>query len=179
MSALILISHAKEGVELARESRLNQPIIDFIEQHHGTSLMPFFYQKAMEQASGHDVSEENFRYHGPKPQSREIAICMLADSVEAASRTLGDPTHGRIKALVEKITNNKYIDSQLDECDLTLKDVTAIRDSFVRVMTGYLHSRVEYPEEQTAPAIKEKFEGTDPKVGAKAGDKNSSNSKSD
>jgi len=177
MSALVLTAHEKEGVELAREHKLNQPIIDFIEQHHGTSLMPFFYQKAMEQSSGHDASEENFRYPGPRPQSREIAICMLADSVEAASRTLTNPTHGRIKALVEKIANNKFIDSQLDECDLTLKDLHAIADSFVRVLTGYLHSRVEYPEEQTVPEIKEKFESPDTKVGAKASSKDRGNSK--
>jgi putative nucleotidyltransferase with HDIG domain len=178
MSALILTAHTREGVELARESRLNQPIIDFIEQHHGTSLMPFFYQKAMELSSGQDVSEENFRYPGPRPQSREIAVCMLADSVEAASRTLTNPTHGRIKAMVEKITNNKFIDGQLDECDLTLKDIHAITDSFVRVMSGYLHSRVEYPEEQTVPEIKEKFENTNSKDGEKAAGKNGPDPKS-
>jgi len=179
MSALILTAHAKEGVELAREHRLNQPIVDFIEQHHGTSLMPFFYQKAMEQDPNHAVGEENFRYSGPKPQSREIAICMLADSVEAASRTLTNPTHGRIKAMVEKIINNKFIDSQLNECNLTLKDMHAIADSFVRVLAGYLHSRIEYPEEQTAPEIKEKFEGTDTKVGAKTGNKGRADQGSD
>ena len=178
MSALILTAHAKEGVELAREQRLNQPIIDFIEQHHGTSLMPFFYQKAMEQDQTHSVEEDNFRYAGPRPQSRETAICMLADSVEAASRSLSNPTHGHIKAMVEKIINNKFVDSQLDECDLTLKDLHGIADSFVRVLAGYLHSRVEYPEEQTVPEIKEKFENNGSKVGAKAGNKNRADSQS-
>ncbi len=171
MSALVLTAHEKEGVELAREHRLNQPIINFIEQHHGTSLMPFFYQKAMELAPDHDVDEDTFRYGGPRPQSREIAICMLADSVEAASRTLTNPTHGRVKSMVEKIINNRFIDSQLDECDLTLKDLHGIAGSFVRVLAGYLHSRVEYPEEQTVPEIKEKFESPDTKIGAKAGSK--------
>jgi len=167
MSALILIAHVKEGVELAREHRLNQPIIELIQQHHGTSLMPYFYQKAMEQDPARSVDEENFRYPGPKPQNREAAICMLADGVEAASRALVNPTHGRIKGLVEKIINNKFVDSQLDECDLTLKDLHKIADSFVRVLAGYLHSRVEYPEEQTIPEIKEKFENIDTKISAK------------
>jgi putative nucleotidyltransferase with HDIG domain len=179
MSALVLTAHAKEGVELAREHRLNQPIADFIEQHHGNSLMPFFYQKAMELAPNHDVDETNFRYAGPRPQSRETAICMLADSVEAASRTLTNPTHGRIKTMVEKIVNNKFVDTQLDECNLTLKDLHAIADSFVRVLAGYLHSRVEYPEEQTVPEIKEKFEGTNSKVGVRNGNKNRANQSGD
>ncbi|RJP19160.1 MAG: HDIG domain-containing protein [Candidatus Abyssobacteria bacterium SURF_5] len=179
MSALILIAHVKEGVELAREHRLNLPIIELIKQHHGTSLMPYFYQKAMEQDPARSVDEENFRYPGPKPQTREAAICMLADSVEAAARTLVNPTHGRIKGLVEKIINNKFVDSQLDECDLTLKDLHKIADSFVRVLAGYLHSRVEYPEEQTIPEIKGKFESIDTKVAAKANHKNRAGSRSD
>jgi putative nucleotidyltransferase with HDIG domain len=178
MSALVLTSHEKDGIELAREHKLNQPIIDFIEQHHGTSLMSFFYQKAMEQAAGEDVDDDIFRYPGPRPQTREIAICMLADSVEAASRTLTNPTHGRIKAMVQKIINNKYDDAQLAECDLTLKDISGITDSFVRTLAGYLHSRIEYPEEQTVPEIKEKFEDSDTKVGAKSGNRNRSNKKS-
>jgi hypothetical protein len=179
MSALILIAHVKEGVELAREHRLNQPIIELIQQHHGTSLMPYFYQKAMEQDPTRGVDEENFRYPGPKAQTREAAICMLADSVEAASRALVNPTHGRIKGLVEKIINNKFVDSQLDECDLTLKDLHKIADSFVRVLAGYLHSRVEYPEEQTIPEIKEKFESIDTKISAKANNKHRAASRGD
>jgi len=179
MSALILIAHVKEGIELGKEHRLNQPIIELIQQHHGTSLMPYFYQKAMEQDPTRGVDEENFRYPGPKPQTREAAICMLADSVEAASRALVNPTHGRIKGLVEKIINNKFVDSQLDECDLTLKDLHKIADSFVRVLAGYLHSRVEYPEEQTIPEIKEKFENIDTKINAKAADKHRAASRGD
>jgi putative nucleotidyltransferase with HDIG domain len=179
MSALVLIAHVKEGVELAREYKLNQPIIDFIQQHQGTGLMPFFYRKAMEQDPEHAVDEENFRYPGPRPQSRETAICMLADAAEAASRTLSNPTHGRIKTLVEKMINNKYIDSQLDECDLTLQDITVIRDSFVMILAGFLHSRVEYPAEQTATEIKGKFEGTDTKVGAKTRNKSRADSSGD
>jgi putative nucleotidyltransferase with HDIG domain len=178
MSALVLTAHEKDGIELAREHRLNQPIIDFIEQHHGTSLMTFFYQKAMEQSGGEDVDDDIFRYPGPRPQTREIAICMLADSVEAASRTLTNPTHGRIKGIVQKIVNNKYVDAQLYESDLTLKDINGIVDSFVRTLAGYLHSRIEYPEEQTVSEIKEKFEDSDSKVGAKNGNKNRSNKES-
>lgn len=179
MSALILIAHVKEGVELAREHKLNKPIIEFIQQHHGTSLMPFFYQKALELDPAHAVDEDKFRYPGPKPQSREAAICMLADGVEAASRTLSNPTHGRIKALVEKMLNNRFIDFQLHECDLTLKDLHEIGDSFVRILAGYLHSRVEYPTEQTISEIKGKFEGTDTKVGAKTRNKSRTTSPGD
>ncbi len=179
MSALILVAHVKEGLELAREHRLNQPIIEFIQQHHGTSLMPYFYQKAMELDPTRSVDEENFRYTGPKPQTREAAICMLADGVEAASRALVNPTHGRIKGLVEKIINNKFVDSQLDECDLTLKDLHKIADSFVRVLAGYLHSRVEYPEEQTIPEIKEKFENIDTKYSPKVAPRHRAASRGD
>jgi len=148
MSALIIQSHVKDGVELARKHNMNQAIIDFVAQHHGTSLIYYFYQRALEKVKDDDtLKEEAFRYPGPKPQTKETAIVLLADAVEASSRTLTDPTPSRIKGLVQKIINNKFIDNQLDECDLTLKDLNKIAVAFVRILTGTFHTRVEYPDE--------------------------------
>jgi putative nucleotidyltransferase with HDIG domain len=148
MSALILISHIKEGVELAREHRLGQPIIDIIRQHHGTALIKFFYERAKCQAKSGDqvVEEKEFRYPGPKPQTREAGIVMLADCVEAASRTLVNPSSDRIQGLVQKLINNVFIDGQLDECELTLKNLHEIARSFTTILNGIFHHRVEYPE---------------------------------
>ncbi|HIJ87093.1 MAG TPA: HDIG domain-containing protein [Desulfuromonadales bacterium] len=148
MSALILISHIKEGAELAREHRLGQPIIDIIRQHHGTALIKFFYERAKNQAKATDqiVEEKDFRYPGPKPQTREAGIVMLADCVEAASRTLANPTSDRIQGLVQKLINNVFIDGQLDECELTLKNLHEIARSFTTILNGIFHHRVEYPE---------------------------------
>ena len=149
MSALIISKHVKDGVDLAKKHKLNNAIIDFIAQHHGDSLILYFYQKAVEKAedSGEVLKEENFRYSGPKPQTKESAIVLLADAVEAASRTLDEPTPASIRHLVKKIINNKFIDEQLDECDLTLKDIHEIADSFTRVLMGVFHTRLDYPEE--------------------------------
>jgi hypothetical protein len=153
MSALILISHVKEGVELAREHRLGRPIIDIIRQSHGTALISFFYGKAKNLATeGQTVNERDFRYPGPKPQTREAGLVMLADCVEAASRTLADPTPARIQGLVQKIINNIFIDGQLDECELTLKNLHEIAKSFNQILAGIYHHRIDYPE----PAYKEK-----------------------
>ena len=147
MSALIITNHSKDGVELAKKYKLNNAIIDFIGQHHGTSLIYYFYQRALEKVkSEKELKEEEFRYPGPKPQTKETAIVLLADSVEASSRMLSDPTPARIRGLVQKIINNKFIDGQLDECDLTLKDLNKISESFVRVLTGVFHTRLDYPE---------------------------------
>jgi cyclic-di-AMP phosphodiesterase PgpH len=148
MSALILISHIKEGTELAREKHLGQPIIDIIRQHHGTGLIKFFYDrsKTMAAASGQTVEEKDFRYPGPKPQTREAGIVMLADCVEAASRSLVNPTADRIQGMVQKIINNIFIDGQLDECELTLKNLHEIAKSFNRILNGIFHHRVDYPE---------------------------------
>jgi len=157
MSALILISHVKEGVELAKEHRLGQPIVDIIRQSHGTGLITYFYQKAKNLAAqeGKGIDEREFRYPGPKPQTREAGLVLLADHVEAASRTLADPTPARIQGLVQKIINNIFIDGQLDECELTLKNLHEIAKSFNRVLAGIYHQRIEYPE----PAFKEKEKG--------------------
>jgi len=153
MSALIIAKHVKEGEEIARKHKLNNTIIDFINQHHGDSLIAYFYQKAIERSENGTVARgENFRYAGPKPQTKESAIILLADSVEASSRALDEPTPASIRHLVRKIINNKFIDGQLDECDLTLKDMHKIADSFVRVLMGVFHTRLNYPEEKREPS---------------------------
>lgn len=148
MSALIIAKHVKEGAEIAKKYKLNSTIVDFITQHHGDSLIAYFYQKALEKSKieGSHPKERDFRYPGPKPQTKEGAIILLADAVEASSRTLDDPTPSSIKNLVRKIVNNKFIDGQLDSCDLTLRDMHKIADSFVRVLMGTFHTRMEYPE---------------------------------
>ncbi|MFA5700242.1 MAG: HDIG domain-containing metalloprotein [Desulfuromonas sp.] len=152
MSALILTAHVKDGVEIARESKLGHVLIDIIRQHHGTSLIKFFYEKAQQQAKDEVVNEQDYRYPGPKPQSREAALIMLADAVEAAGRSLSNPTSARIQGMVQKIINNIFIDGQLNECDLTLMDLHKIAKSFNRILVGIFHQRVEYPE----PAYKER-----------------------
>ncbi len=148
MSALIISKHVKEGVEIANKYKLNSSIINLITQHHGNSMISYFYQKAIEKSEdGNVLNEEDFRYPGPRPQTKESAIILLADSVEASSRTLEDPTPSSIRNLVKKIINNKFIDGQLDECDLTLLDMHNIADSFVRVLMAVFHTRLSYPEE--------------------------------
>ncbi len=146
LSTLILTSHVKDGVELAKENKLPQPIIDIIEQHHGKSLVSFFYHKALEGDRCESVNEEDFRYEGPKPRTKEAAIVMLADNIEAAVRSLQNPTAGRVEGLVRKIIKDRLMDGQLDECNLTLKDLDAIASSFVRVLSGIFHNRIEYPD---------------------------------
>lgn len=147
MSALILISHVKEGENLARERRLGQPIIDIIRQHHGTALIKFFYEKAKAQSDGSQhIDEQEFRYPGPKPQTREAGLVMLADAVEAASRTLVNPTPDRIQGMVQKLINRIFSDGQLDECELTLKNLHEIAKSFNRILCAIFHHRIDYPE---------------------------------
>ncbi len=148
MSALILTAHVKEGVEIAKEENLPRRIIDIIKQHHGTRLITYFYNKAMESEdpSVQSVNESDFRYLGPKPRSREAAIIMLADAVEAASKVLSDPTPARIRGLVQKIINEIFIDGQLDEANLTLKDLHRIARSFTHTLTGIFHHRIDYPQ---------------------------------
>ncbi|MBU2063605.1 MAG: HDIG domain-containing protein [Candidatus Omnitrophica bacterium] len=147
ISSLIIINHIKEGVELAKKYRLGQEIIDIITQHHGMDVVYYFYHRALGQHSEEKakVEAEDFRYSGPKPQSKEAAIVMLADSVEAASKSLPQRTPAKIQDLVNRIINNKFIDGQLDECDLTLKDLHIIAEVFTHILNGIFHARVEYP----------------------------------
>ncbi|MDF1553434.1 MAG: HDIG domain-containing protein, partial [Deferrisomatales bacterium] len=154
MSSLILISHLKEGVEQAQQHRLGADIVDIIQQHHGTSLIQFFYDRARQQggAGSGPVREQDYRYPGPKPQTREAALVLLADAVEAASRTVPDPRPARIRGMVQRIIGRVFADGQLDECDLTLKDLHHIAGSFSRILAGIHHQRIDYP----LPAHKER-----------------------
>jgi putative nucleotidyltransferase with HDIG domain len=166
MSSLILISHVKDGIELAKEHKLGKEIIDIIAQHHGTSLITFFYEKAKEQRQKKgqktvQIKEEDFRYPGPKPQTKEAGLVMLADAVEAASRTLVDPTAARIQGLVQTIINKAFSDGQLNDCELTLKDLNEIAKSFNKTLSGIFHHRVEYPEPVTKPQQPKKGENGD------------------
>lgn len=145
MSSLVLANHVRRGVEMARKYGLPKEIEDFINQHHGTSLMSYFYQKALEQNQSEAVSENEYRYPGPRPQSRETAIVMLADAVEASSRTLKDPTPGRIKNLVEKIIDERFKSGELDDSPLTLSDLSHISAAFQKILNGRFHGRIEYP----------------------------------
>jgi putative nucleotidyltransferase with HDIG domain len=149
MSSLILLSHIKDGLELARENRLGERVAHIIQQHHGTSLIFYFYQKAKEQAS-EPLNEEDFRYPGPKPQTKEAGLVMLADAVEAASRALSDPNPSRIKSLVQRIISDVFLDGQLEECELTLKDLHKIEDSFTHILTAIFHQRIDYPSPSEA-----------------------------
>ena len=146
MSSLVLANHVRRGAEMAREYGLPEEIEDFIYQHHGTSLMSFFYQKAIEQSPSEAVSENEFRYPGPRPQNRETAIVMLADAVEAASRTLKDPTPSSIKNLVEKIIDERFKSGELDDSPLTLRDLSQISLAFQKILNGRFHGRIEYPD---------------------------------
>jgi cyclic-di-AMP phosphodiesterase PgpH len=165
MSSLILISHVKDGLELARENGLGQRVAHIIQQHHGTGLISYFYQKAKEKEDPEmgSPNEEDFRYPGPKPQTKDAGIVMLADAVEAASRTLSEPTPARIKGLVQRITNSIFLDGQLDECELTLKDLQKIQESFIRILTAIFHQRIEYPSLSTSESPKKNDEDLDPK----------------
>jgi hypothetical protein len=147
MSKRILAAHVKDGVEMAREIKLGQAIIDTIQQHHGTSLMRFFYEKAKQQKSDQDVNPDDFRYPGPKPQTREAGLVMLADVVEAASRTLDYPTPARIQGLVQNLINKVFSDGQLDDCELTLRDLHSIAKVFTRILNAIHHHRIEYPDQ--------------------------------
>jgi hypothetical protein len=136
----------KEGVELARQYKLPKTVIDIIQQHHGTRLMTYFYQKEKERLPGVQISDEDYRYPGPKPRTRVAALVMMADAVEAAARALTDPTPSRISALVEKIVNEIFIDGQISECELTLKDMSEIKKRFTHVLISIFHRRIEYPD---------------------------------
>jgi membrane-associated HD superfamily phosphohydrolase len=145
MSSLIIASHVKEGVELAREHKLPATVVDIIQQHHGTSLITYFYQKARDLLPLGVVAEEDYRYQGPRPRTKVAAIVMLADSAEAASRTLDDPTPQRIQALTNNVITRIFLDDQLSKCDLTLKDLREIARSFNVVLNGIFHQRIDYP----------------------------------
>jgi hypothetical protein len=154
MSSLILMSHVKEGIELAKHHRLGKPITDIISQHHGTSLISFFYIKAQEVRQKARTSKgaelppidiDDYRYPGPKPQTKEAGLVMLADVVEAACRSLTDPTPARIQGMVNRLINNVFSDGQLGQCELTLKDLHQIAKHFNQILATVHHRRIQYP----------------------------------
>lgn len=160
MSALIIKSHVKDGIKMAVEHGMPQGIIDMIPQHHGTALIEYFYDKASKEAEeaglGEVVDENSYRYPGPKPQTKEAGIIMLADGIEAACRTISDPTMDRIQGLVQKMINKVFSSGELDECELTLRELHEIAKCFTRVLTGIYHQRIAYSE----PAEKSNEEPT-------------------
>ncbi|MBL8814433.1 MAG: HDIG domain-containing protein [Planctomyces sp.] len=153
MSTLIIIGHVKEGLELAEENNLPESLVQFIEQHHGTTLVEYFYHEATRKADEDhrtDADESSFRYPGPKPQCRETAVLMLADAVESASRTLKEPTPKRIQSLVHEITMKRLLDGQFDECDLKMAEIRMIEESLIKSLLAAHHGRVKYPDQRTA-----------------------------
>ncbi len=147
MSKTLLVAHVKDGVEMGMTFKLGKPIIDGIIQHHGTTLISFFYNKALDlkKESDPEISDQDFRYPGPKPQFRESALCMLADSIEAAARSLDEPNPARLQNIVRNIIQRKFQDAQLDECNLTLKDISRVETAFTRILLGIYHQRIDYP----------------------------------
>ena len=152
MSTLVIIAHVKDGADLARQHRLPQSIIDFIEQHHGTTLVEYFFDQATkkqeEDPDTAEVEEANFRYPGPKPQTKEAGVIMVADAAESASRTLVEPTPARIESLVHEMVMKRLLGGQFDECGLTLKELHTVELSIVKSLTAVYHGRVKYPEKQ-------------------------------
>jgi putative nucleotidyltransferase with HDIG domain len=146
LSALVITSHIKDGIDIAKEFRVPKIVLDIINQHHGTSLVQYFYNQYTGEQEASTAVEQQFRYPGPKPQTKEAAVVMLADSVEAASRGLSKPTPAKIELLVNQIVADRLRDGQLDECELTFKDLSRITDCFVRALTSIMHARIDYAE---------------------------------
>ncbi len=149
MSKLIILNHVKEGMEIANKYRLNPRIVDFVAQHHGKTVIYYFYKLAQQMEPGEELAEEEYRYPGPRPQTKEIAIVSLADTLEAVSRTLDDPSPARIEELVREVVRKRFMDGELDDTDLTMKDAEAISQSFIHVLNALFHTRVNYPKEES------------------------------
>ena len=145
VSAAILTEHTRDGVELAKKHRLPEPIIDMIRQHHGDTPTMYFYAKTVKLVGEENVDIRDFRYDGPKPQTAEAAILMLSDTVEAAVRSISDPTREKISEMIRKLVRGKMEDGQLDECTLTFRDIGRICTAFETVLQGVFHERIEYP----------------------------------
>jgi putative nucleotidyltransferase with HDIG domain len=146
MSCLIIASHVKDGIELAKQARLSQDICDLIPQHHGTRIMSYFYRKALDaNGKNQEIDEVDFRYPGPKPQTKAAAILMMADSIEAASRTLSDPSSAQVQGMIDRLVDAILADNQLDECDITLREIGLVKESFCKILTGLYHRRLDYP----------------------------------
>jgi len=161
MSKMIIMAHVKDGVEIAKKNKLAPVIIDAIQQHHGKSPIRYFYDKACKLKGDDAINIDDYCYPGPKPQTREIGLIMLADVVEAASRTLDNPTPARIQGLVQRLINHIFSDGQLDSCEFTLKDLHLISKSFYKILNGIYHHRVEYQDKETTKKNTEKYESSD------------------
>ncbi|HMF10067.1 MAG TPA: HDIG domain-containing protein, partial [Thermoanaerobaculia bacterium] len=147
MSALVIAAHVKEGVDLAKKAKLPEPIVSAIREHHGTKLIRYFYQKALTKSDPErvPVQETEYRHAGPKPSTRVNAILMIADAVEAASRTLIDPTPAKIRAMIQAIVDDCLRDGQFDDCDLTMRDLAIIVETLERTVANVYHHRIDYP----------------------------------
>lgn len=153
MSVLIIIGHVKDGVEMAEQHNMPRRLIDFIEQHHGTTLVEYFFREATNRADEDhrtDADESAFRYPGPRPQTKETGVMMLADAIESASRSLSEPTPKRIQSLVKEITLKRVLDGQFDDCGLTMSEIAVIQDSLVKSLLAVHHGRIKYPDQKTA-----------------------------
>jgi len=176
MSALIIIAHVKDGVDFAVKHKLNPRIIDVIKEHHGDSLVAYFYHKAREQKKMEiekvdrrienpedlpSLDEKNFRYPGPQPLTKESGIIALADTIESASRSLRKPSPARIRSLVDDLIQLKIQDGQLDQCPLTLGEISVIKESFANTLRSMLHSRIDYPKDQTRQTVTNRSQAPD------------------
>ena len=148
MSALIIKAHVSDGVKMARKNNIPELVVDFIRTHHGTSLIRFFYGKAQKNAEKEsEIPEEDFRYDGPVPFTKEQGILLLADSVEAASRAMKNPNYNKLETLIDRITEDHISEGQLDDCPLTFRHIQIIKETFLSILVGVYHSRVEYPDD--------------------------------
>jgi membrane-associated HD superfamily phosphohydrolase len=157
VSLLIIIGHVKDGMEMAREYNLPTSLFPFIQQHHGTTLVEFFYHRACQNETRETgeqqptISETQYRYPGPKPKSKEVAVVMLADAVESATRAMSEPTASRIETLVHDLAMKRLMDGQFDECDLTMRDLERIERALVKTLLGIYHGRIAYPTKPSVP----------------------------
>jgi cyclic-di-AMP phosphodiesterase PgpH len=145
-SAEIIIAHTADGLMLAHKYGVPEKVCDFIPEHHGTNLVTYFYRRASQESDSANIDENDFRYPGPKPQSRETAIVMLADSIEAWVRANRPSTQSDMERVIRQVINDRLVSGELDECDLTLKDLDRIREAFISVLQGVFHPRIQYPE---------------------------------
>jgi hypothetical protein len=159
--AASIISHVEKGEELAIKYKIPEAVLDFIREHHGRGLMTYFYHQALEEAASSkkhvSITKEQFQYPGPKPHSRETAVVMLADSIEAASRSLVEPTVLKLESLVKKIIFNKLNEGELDNSGLSMSDLTKIQNSFLRILNGIFHTRIEYPKAEDILRLEKKL----------------------
>jgi putative nucleotidyltransferase with HDIG domain len=162
MSSLIISAHVKDGIALAQEYHLPEEVIDFIPEHHGTTLIGYFYSKALRLAQSSDdetkideIKDQDYQYPGPKPQTKETGILMLADAIEATTRTLEDPSPQKLEVAIDEVIKMRFAEGQLDECPLTLKDLTKIKAAFLNALVGIYHSRVKYPDTGKPKVIKQ------------------------